>query len=155
MTMDRFGWSNVFLGMRRTRILAAAAFLTALLFSPESRSEDRAQSALPTFARWKDTYWRVQVAPARGGAFRIHYTGWDESWDETVACDRLFFSRATEGMVTVEWRGAYYRANVLGQTPQGLRIHYVGYDSSWDEVVPEERIARLVSACPATPRAQS
>lgn len=135
------------------RLLAAVVSLAALLFSPESRAEDGAPSAQPTFARWRDTYWRVQVSPMKGGAFRIHYTGWDESWDETVNCDRLFFQRSAGDLVTVEWRGAYYRATILSQTPQGARIHYIGYDARWDEVVPSGRIARLASVCPATRRA--
>jgi hypothetical protein len=52
------------------------------------------------------------------------------------------------GAIEVEWRGTWYAAQVL-QVSGGLtRIHYTGWDSSWDEWVPAGRIrpAGTVSA---------
>jgi hypothetical protein len=47
----------------------------------------------------------------------------------------------------VEWRGAWYPSKVLTHKPHGdnptYRIHYLGYDASWDEWVGSERIRML------------
>lgn len=45
-------------------------------------------------------------------------------------------------LVEVEWQGAWYPAEVLGNLqPDGsCPITYVGYDSSWDEAVPPHRL---------------
>jgi hypothetical protein len=43
--------------------------------------------------------------------------------------------------VDVEWRGTWYPASVIEVKPQGrYKIHYDGYDSSWDEIVGPDRI---------------
>lgn len=43
--------------------------------------------------------------------------------------------------VDVEWKGSWYPASVLEVKPQGkYRIHYEGYDGSWDETVGPGRI---------------
>ena len=47
----------------------------------------------------------------------------------------------------VEWRGAWYPSKVLEHKLQNgkplVRIHYLGYDASWDEWVGSERIRML------------
>ncbi len=41
----------------------------------------------------------------------------------------------------VKWKGRWYPAIVLDEPmPRRYQIHYLGYDSSWDEVVGEKRI---------------
>lgn len=43
--------------------------------------------------------------------------------------------------VDVEWKGTWYPANVMEVRPQGkYKIHYQGYDNSWDETVGSSRI---------------
>ncbi|MGE5492677.1 MAG: caspase family protein [Actinomycetota bacterium] len=43
--------------------------------------------------------------------------------------------------VDIEWHGSWYPGSVLEVKQQGrYRIHYDGYDSSWDEVVGPDRI---------------
>jgi hypothetical protein len=45
--------------------------------------------------------------------------------------------------VQVEWHGGWYPASVIGQpSPSRYRIHYDGYDSSWDENVDPTRIKK-------------
>lgn len=47
----------------------------------------------------------------------------------------------TGSVIEVEWRGNYYAAVVLGPAGNGLtRIHYEGYDASWDESVSRDRM---------------
>ena len=42
----------------------------------------------------------------------------------------------------VEWQGRWYPAAILESDGERTLIHYIGYDSSWDEWVPPERIRR-------------
>ena len=39
----------------------------------------------------------------------------------------------------VEWKGKWYRGQIIGIPEHGLRVHYIGFDNKWDEVVPESR----------------
>jgi len=50
-------------------------------------------------------------------------------------------SFAVDDNVDVEWKGAWYAASVMEVKGQGkYKIHYQGYDSSWDETVGPNRI---------------
>jgi hypothetical protein len=44
--------------------------------------------------------------------------------------------------VHVEWRGSWYRAEIVSAPPYGAtcRVHYTGWDVEWDEDVPRERV---------------
>jgi len=43
--------------------------------------------------------------------------------------------------VRVKWRGSTYNASVSGITaPDRVLVHYEGFESAWDEVVPIDRI---------------
>jgi hypothetical protein len=43
--------------------------------------------------------------------------------------------------VMVEWEGKEYPAVILAmESPTKFKVHYDGYDESWDEVVPKSRI---------------
>jgi hypothetical protein len=42
--------------------------------------------------------------------------------------------------VQVEWQGQWYPAEILKQLSGRYLIHYIGYDSGWDEWVTKERI---------------
>ncbi len=45
----------------------------------------------------------------------------------------------------VEWGGTWWAATVNGPTKNGLTpIHYIGWESSWDESVTSQRMARRV-----------
>jgi hypothetical protein len=46
----------------------------------------------------------------------------------------------TKAAVEVEWHGSWYAAEVLQVNGPLTRIHYTGWDSSWDEWVPAGRI---------------
>lgn len=50
-------------------------------------------------------------------------------------------SLAVGQRVSVEWQGRWYEASVLEViSPTAVRVHYVGWSSSWDEVVGPARI---------------
>jgi hypothetical protein len=40
----------------------------------------------------------------------------------------------------VQWKDAWYRAEVLATKPDAWKVRYVGYDASWDEWVPAARM---------------
>src|SRR5216683_3052031 len=42
--------------------------------------------------------------------------------------------------VEVQWKGDWYQANVIEVKGNQYKIHYDGYDSSWDEWVDDSRI---------------
>jgi hypothetical protein len=44
---------------------------------------------------WKGTWWEGSVLEANNGQFKVHYTGWNASWDETVSSARLRASNGT------------------------------------------------------------
>lgn len=46
-------------------------------------------------------------------------------------------------VVEVEWKGSWYKANVLEVKDGKYKIHYEGYDASYDEEVGKERIRKL------------
>lgn len=47
--------------------------------------------------------------------------------------------------VLVEWEGKVYPAMILEQSgPTKFKVHYDGYDSVWDEIVPKDRIRGFV-----------
>lgn len=64
----------------------------------------------------------------------------------------------TGDRLQVEWHGAWYPGEVMGLQENGdIKIHYAGWDDSFDEVVPRSRlmlgepaaIAALASGCGA------
>jgi hypothetical protein len=38
---------------------------------------------------WQGTWWAAEVVKTNGDRYYIHYTGWDNSWDEWVGPDRI------------------------------------------------------------------
>jgi hypothetical protein len=126
------------------------------------------------------------------GLVRIHYSGYDNSWDEAVPLTRLrrtaapasatptapgqagapitnpgptendpFLAAVTSrpvneqtrlnpgDQVRVEWGGKWWAGEVLSLQANGqVRIHYSGWDSSWDETVPRSRLCLPPSGPP-------
>jgi hypothetical protein len=98
------------------------------------------------YARWKGRWWPARVLSQSGAMYRVHYDGWEASWDEYVSRERLCQAPRTSSAklgdaVSVEYRGAWYSARVLHVHEDGrLRITYEGWDSSWDEDVVPARV---------------
>jgi hypothetical protein len=44
--------------------------------------------------------------------------------------------------VEVSWKGKWYSARILEAKEGRHLVHYAGYDDSWDEWVPDNRIRR-------------
>lgn len=63
------------------------------------------------------------------------YAGENEKW---VAKGNQF---SKGERVRIEWRGKWYPGQVLQVLgPNRYRIHYDGYDHSWDEMVSDRRL---------------
>jgi hypothetical protein len=45
--------------------------------------------------------------------------------------------------IEVEWNGEWFPASILKKDGDKTHIHYVGFESSWDEWVPKNRIRAL------------
>jgi hypothetical protein len=133
---------------RRAVLLAEAAEAAIVPQPPPGEM----LTALPeagtfVFAQWKKRWWPAQVQSVAGDSCRVHYDGWEANWDEYVELDRLCEApQKVEGVsvgdaISVDYRGAWYAARVLALQPDGrMRIHYDGWDASWDEDVVPARV---------------
>ncbi len=98
---------------------------------------------------------RITAVPAPG-TYRITYVGYSSSWDETIGESRVCggaaapppppeggHSRRVGDSVNVRWKGRCYAARIKSiPRPGAYFISYVGYASSWDETVGEDRICK-------------
>jgi hypothetical protein len=58
--------------------------------------------------------------------------------------------------VQVEWKGSWYQATILEAKDDGnYKIHYDGWSSSWDEVVPPNRIRERGAGAAVPPPQQN
>lgn len=89
-------------------------------------------------------WWRGKIIEQRPNGFKIHYYGWDESWDEWVTPDRMrplvAKTYPVGAKISVEWHRQWYPATVM-KVYRGVHyIHYDGEDTVWDEWVGNPRI---------------
>ena len=91
---------------------------------------------------WKGSWYAATILEVQGDKYKIHYDGYESSWDEVVGADRVRAASAWKkgDAVDVKWKGAWYPAEILEVKGASFRIHYVGYESSWDEDVTRDRI---------------
>lgn len=87
---------------------------------------------------WKGMNFPAIIKETNNGFHYIHYTGYDNSWDEWVTYDRITTTDRKE--CKVEWQKVWYPAVLLQEKNGKYFIHYKGYGSDWDEWVPKERI---------------
>ena len=92
---------------------------------------------------WKGTWYPAAVIEVKPDEWKIHYDGYEASWDEWVKSDRIRMPGFKVGdAVEVLWKGTWYPAQVIEAKPDEWKIHYDGYESSWDEWVKTDRIRR-------------
>lgn len=116
-------------------IVAAALFASAPVSA--CSSGDKAE------VLWKGSWYPAHVLKGKGAECYIHYDGYGSNWDEWVGPDRIKVASARfyEGdAVQVKWKGSWWPAHVLKAKGGLWKIHYDGYDSSWDEWVGPDRI---------------
>lgn len=97
----------------------------------------------PVDVTWEGAVYEAVVKGHDGDFHWIGYPGWSDRWDEWVLSDRIVGPHkagARLQAVEVEWRGRWWPAQVVRREGESTCIHYVGYDSSWDECVPPSRV---------------
>src|SRR5262249_34884394 len=77
----------------------------------------------------------------------------------TLAADQIRAQEQTwkvNDHVEVEWKGDWYQAQIIQVQGKQYKVHYDGYESSWDEWVDNNRIrAARVTENPTTSTTQS
>jgi hypothetical protein len=100
---------------------------------------------------WGESPYLARVLKVEGDFHWITYPGYDESYNEWVLSDRILESN-TAGVVSpnrmtsvmVEWNGRMFPAVVLDRNGDAYRVHYLGWDGTWDEWVPASRVQTQV-----------
>ena len=94
-------------------------------------------------AEWKGTWWPAVILGRDGDRYKIHFVGWDSSWDEWMPAKRIRsgYARDTEPELAVEWKNQWWPAAILESKASGhYKVHYTGWDASWDEWVTKDRM---------------
>ena len=123
-----------------------AMFIATGDISPDMRLAPSRGKHAPGVGRrveveWEGKWWPAQVIALEGGRSKIHYAGYDVSWDEWVTPERIrpFAPRTLpKGThVQVLWSGdkKWYPGTVTASENGLHKIHYDGYSHEWDEWV--------------------
>ncbi|HEX3654437.1 MAG TPA: Tudor-knot domain-containing protein [Pirellulales bacterium] len=129
-------------------------FLLTGDFDPNMRLAETKGTHAPGTGRrvevqWKQKWWPAQVIALDGDRSKIHYAGFDATWDEWVTPDRLRAYRPQTlpvgTRVSVLWSGdnKRYPAVVVASSNGLHKVHYDGYSSQWDEWVGIKSIRKL------------
>ncbi len=92
---------------------------------------------------WGGTLWPARILKVEGDFHYITYPGWDDHWNEWVLATRIKAPPDPLKLVEVEWKGKWYKAELVKQSGERYYISYVDDDSSWDEWVSRDRIRFL------------
>lgn len=87
---------------------------------------------------WEKKKYPAEIKEIRNGFHYIHYTGFDDSWNEWVMYDRIYTNDRKK--CTIEWQGQWYPGEMLQQKNGKYFVHYTGFGNDWDEWVPAARI---------------
>jgi hypothetical protein len=115
----------------------------------------------PVQVEWNGSWYEGRIRAVHpDGRVRVHYEGWEDSYDEDVGRERILLRPggeqavepagdvAHEGTaleagqrVQIEWMGAWYDGRVLETRPDGgVRVRYEGWGEAYDEDVPRNRV---------------
>lgn len=87
---------------------------------------------------WNGRSYPAEIKETKNGFHYIHYTGYDDSWNEWVMYDRIYTSDRTK--CSIEWNGQWYPGELLQQKEGRYFVHFTNYGSDWDEWVTPSRI---------------
>lgn len=87
---------------------------------------------------WEGKYYPAEITAVNDAFMYIHYTGYDNSYDEWVMYDRIRTGK--EIYKSIKWEGAWYPGYILEKTDTALFVTYEGYAHTWDEWVSPERV---------------
>ena len=133
--------------MRLERIILSVVFALFTLGAAAAHADD---AGAKVKVKWKGTWYPATVKTKDEGkkCWNIHYDGFEASWDECVAADRIKGLPKAEpafaagAKVQVKWKGKWYPATVKSHdsSKKCWAIHYDGFEASWDECVGAARI---------------
>ncbi len=96
---------------------------------------------------WKDEWCQAKIIAVNDEQYLIHYTGYNESWDEWVVSSRIRVIKFLIGdVVSVLWEGQWYNATIVDirHVPEKkYQVSYHNYDASWDEWVNPKRVKSI------------
>jgi len=90
---------------------------------------------------WKGKYYPAIIKESRNGFHLIHYTGYDDSWDEWVMYSRI--NTGNKKPCSIEWNGQWYPGEMLQEKGGKYFVQYTGFGNDWDEWVGKDRIKLL------------
>lgn len=113
-----------------------------------ARARGRAKSAWQpgeyVEVEWKGRWWRAQVIEVDGSRPKVHYLGFEASWDEWVERARVRAPQPIDARVgdrvEIEWKGRSWPGRVLEVADDFARVHYDDYGPEWDEWVTAKRL---------------
>jgi len=127
-----------------------ATFASTKGFDPGmvlARAETPATPRIGERAKARDSYgdwYACRIIDARDGKLKIHFIGYEDDEDMWVGPEDLRpitpVRYATGTKVEVLWKKQWYPATVLQAKDGSHLIHYIDYESKWDEWVPSRRI---------------
>jgi hypothetical protein len=89
-------------------------------------------------------WWPATITGQPEGQLAVHYDGYTDNWDATVALSDTRPYRPTTYApgthVSVHWNESWYPATVLEQRLGVHLVHYDDYSAAWDEWVSIDRI---------------
>ncbi|MBK6950909.1 MAG: caspase family protein [Crocinitomicaceae bacterium] len=87
---------------------------------------------------WEGKYYPAEIVKTDDAFMYIHYTGYDNSYDEWVMYDRV--KTGKEIACSIEWGGSWYPGLVLEKNETESFVTYTGYSHTWDEWVSNDRV---------------
>lgn len=88
--------------------------------------------------QWEGSWYSAKILESDNNFYLIKYEGYDDSWNEWVAYDRIRTGK--EKSAQVEWHGSWYPGVVHENKNEKYFITYSGYGFTWDEWVESNRI---------------
>jgi hypothetical protein len=139
--MARYAEADMaFIENQKSMFFAAPQFpLTARLAAVQGNARPRVGQRVEV--AYEGKWYKAKIIDSRGKQSKVHYVDYDNSWDEWVTAERIREPKPVDfpvgTKVEVRWSEdqKWYPATVQ-RAFRGLhRVHYDGYDESWDEWV--------------------
>lgn len=96
--------------------------------------------------KWKEKWYRAEILVTSGNQCKVHYIGFEDSWDEWVGPDRMRafqpknIDQGTAVEVFYHKDQKWYPARVVRSWYGLAFVHYDGFSSEWDDWVGPELI---------------
>jgi hypothetical protein len=140
----------------KRRVMLVAGLIVALCLGLAASASAACKAGQKVEVQWKGSWYPATVQKVKGEQCFIHYDGYGKSWDEWVGPDRIKAGSAPAvaaaepagqkfangDAVQVNWKGKWWPAHVIASKKGQWKIHYDGYDNSWDEWVGPARIKK-------------